>query len=125
MNPGGLPRPRKCAMRCALFTFLGLSLLAPSNAEGQKNCRKGIPCGNTCIAANKVCHVGTPSTPPTTSSTPARSDSTTVAPTTNTACVAPSRGHTYYRHGCTTATRLSPATFIYFGTEEDASRARY
>ena len=42
-------------MRCALFVFLGLSLLAVGNAEGQKNCRKGIPCGNTCIAANKVC----------------------------------------------------------------------
>ena len=24
-----------------------------------KNCRKGIPCGNTCISANKTCHIGT------------------------------------------------------------------
>ena len=112
-------------MRRALFTFLGLSLLAVSNAEGQKNCRKGIPCGNTCIAANKVCRIGTPSTRPTTSDTPATANSTAVAPTNNMAWVGSSRGHTYYQHGCTTAKRLSPANLIYFRTEEEAQRAGY
>ncbi len=112
-------------MRCALFTFLGLSLLVVSNAEGQKNCRKGIPCGNTCIAANKVCHIGTPSTPPTTTPTPARSDSTAVAQKDSMAWVASSRGHTYYRRGCKTANRLSRANLIYFRTEEEAQRAGY
>ena len=112
-------------MRRALFTFLGLSLLAVSNAEGQKNCRKGIPCGNTCIAANKVCRIGTPSTRPTTSDTPARSDSAAVAPKDNMAWVGSSRGHTYYRRGCGTANRLSPANLIYFRTEEEAQRAGY
>ena len=112
-------------MRRTLFTLLGLSLLAVCNAEGQKNCRKGIPCGNTCIAANKVCHVGTPSTPPTTSPAPARSDSTTVVPKDGMAWVASSRGHTYYRRGCSTANRLSPANLIYFSTEEEARKAGY
>ncbi len=111
-------------MRYALFTCLGLSLLAVSNAEGQKNCRKGIPCGNTCIAANKVCHVGTPSTAPT-ASPAAASDSTAVAPTNSMAWVASSRGHTYYRRGCSTANRLSSANLIYFQTEEEAQRAGY
>lgn len=27
-------------------------------SEAQKRCRKGIPCGNTCISAAKTCHVG-------------------------------------------------------------------
>src|SRR5207245_7339315 len=112
---------RRCAVRYALFTFL--SLLALSNAEAQKNCRKGIPCGNTCIAANKVCRIGTPSARPTTSPAPAPSDSTAVAPTNNTAWVASSRGHTYYRRGCSTANRLSPANLMYFRTEEEAQRA--
>ncbi len=112
-------------MRYALFTFLGLSLLAVSKAEGQKNCRKGIPCGNTCIAANKVCRVGSPSARPTTSPSPSVSDSTAVAPTNSTAWVASSRGHTYYRRGCSTANRLSPANVIYFRTEEEAQRAGY
>ena len=111
-------------MRCALFV-LGLSLLLVGNAEGQKNCRKGIPCGDTCIAANKVCRIGTPSTRPTTSPAPARSDSTAVAPADSMAWVASSRGHSYYRRGCTTAKRLSPANLIYFHTEEEAQRAGY
>jgi hypothetical protein len=108
-------------VHCALFTVLGLSLLIVSNAEGQKNCHKGIPCGNTCIAANKVCHIGTPSTPPTAS----RDDSTAVAQKDSMAWVASSRGHTYYRRGCTTAKRLSPANLIYFRSEQEAQRAGY
>jgi hypothetical protein len=109
-------------MRRALFTLLGLSLLAvASNADAQKNCRKGIPCGNTCIAADKVCPIGTPSSPPSTS----RSDSTAVTQKDSMAWVASSRGHTYYRRGCTTAKRLSPANLIYFRTEQEAQRAGY
>ena len=111
-------------MRYALFTFLGLSLLA-GNAEAQKNCRKGIPCGNTCIAANKVCRVGSPSARPTTPPSPIVGDSTAVAPANNMAWVASSRGHTYYQRGCSTANRLSPANLIYFRTEEEAQRAGY
>jgi|SRR5688500_10446608 len=41
---------------CALAT-IGSSL------DAQPNCKKGIPCGNSCIAANKVCRIGTQSTP--------------------------------------------------------------
>jgi len=111
-------------VRCALFV-LGLSLLLVGNAEGQKNCRKGIPCGDTCIAANKVCRIGTPSAPPTTSPTPATANSTAVATTSSVVWVASSRGHTYYRRGCSTANRLSPANLIYFRTEEEARRAGY
>ena len=40
-----------------LTLVLGLLLAVP--AEAQKNCTKGIPCGNTCISASKVCRVGT------------------------------------------------------------------
>ncbi len=55
-----------------LLRLLGLMLLVPSVLSAQKNCKKGIPCGNTCIAANKVCRVGTvPSTPAPASTTPA------------------------------------------------------
>jgi hypothetical protein len=34
--------------------------LAPGVAES-KNCRKGKPCGNSCIARSKTCRIGTPS----------------------------------------------------------------
>src|SRR6188768_2182155 len=31
-------------------------VLFSSSASAQPNCKKGIPCGNSCIAANRVCH---------------------------------------------------------------------
>jgi hypothetical protein len=30
---------------------------AASPAAGAPNCKKGKPCGKTCIATNKVCHI--------------------------------------------------------------------
>jgi len=120
-----LTRFFKTAVRRILFASLGLSLLVATNAGGQKNCRKGIPCGNTCIAANKVCHIGTPSTPPTAAPAQGTSDSTAVAQKDSRAWVASSRGHTYYRRGCKTANRLSRANLIYFSTDEEAQRAGY
>lgn len=33
-------------------------------AEAQKNCKKGIPCGNTRISATKTCRIGTSSSTP-------------------------------------------------------------
>lgn len=37
------------------LTILAALLISGSFAVEAKNCRKGIPCGNTCIAANKIC----------------------------------------------------------------------
>ena len=47
-------------MRYTAIAVLTLGLSAFS-LEAQKRCVKGIPCGNTCIAANKTCRIGTPS----------------------------------------------------------------
>lgn len=58
-----------------LLTLVFVLACLPSALAAQKNCKKGIPCGNSCIAADKVCRVGTPSySPPASStSTPSRS----------------------------------------------------
>ena len=32
--------------------------LAFTSFSHAKNCRKGIPCGNSCISANKTCRIG-------------------------------------------------------------------
>lgn len=45
-------------MRMLIVVLIGLSLSGPPVAEAQKKCVKGIPCGNTCISAKKVCRVG-------------------------------------------------------------------
>lgn len=47
-----------------LALILVLFLLFPSISNA-KNCRKGIPCGNSCISASKTCRIGTYSVAPT------------------------------------------------------------
>ena len=37
--------------------------LAPSVLTAQ-NCKKGIPCGHSCISASKVCHIQSTPVPP-------------------------------------------------------------
>jgi hypothetical protein len=63
------------------FSLLVLSALAltPSVSVAQPDCKKGIPCGNSCISASKVCRIGSPTTPtnPSTSPTAPRSSSGT------------------------------------------------
>lgn len=62
------------------FLALGVAfaIVTPAALEAQ-NCRKGIPCGNTCISASKICRVGrAPSAPvvaPQISSSPTGSSS--------------------------------------------------
>jgi hypothetical protein len=44
------------------FARIAVSLLAlvipAAGAEAQRNCRKGKPCGNSCIAINRACRIG-------------------------------------------------------------------
>jgi hypothetical protein len=51
----------------AVLTLWSLPL---GDAEAQRRCTRGKPCGNTCIAQNRTCHVGTPSATPTQEPTP-------------------------------------------------------
>ena len=54
-----------------MILVICLTLLGTTSLEAQRNCVKGKPCGNSCIAASKTCRIGTPSSTPTTS-TPRR-----------------------------------------------------
>lgn len=50
---------RNCFADPMRITALALALaLLPVPVFGAPNCRKGRPCGNTCIAASKTCHTG-------------------------------------------------------------------
>ncbi len=108
-------------MRHVIGLLLAAAVLAAAPAQAQKKCVKGIPCGNTCIAANKTCRVGTPAASPT------REPVSTAAPAVpaDARWVASSRGQVYYRIGCSGARNLSPANLIYFKTEEEAQKAGY
>lgn len=111
-------------MRRALLLAALALLLGAGSAAAQKNCRKGIPCGNTCISATKTCRTVTPASAPATAATAAVADTLT-SEVEEAPWVASSRGTTYYRNGCSTARRLSPANRIYFQSEEEAERAGY
>lgn len=65
-------------MRRVLFAVVVL-LVSPVAVEAQRNCSKGKPCGNTCIARDKVCRVGAP--PATTAPTPPASSRPSTAAT--------------------------------------------
>ena len=108
-----------------LVLLLAALLVLPVVADAQKRCVKGKPCGNTCIARNRTCRVGTP---PAASPRPqARSLGavTPAEPGDSLRWVASSRGQVYYKRGCSNANQLAAAKRIYFRTEEEARRAGY
>jgi len=104
----------------SLLVFLLLSVPV-GVATGQKNCRKGIRCGNSCIAANKTCRIGGPAT----TKVPETQPDSAAKPGTPALIgdwVGSSIGSTYYRAGCSGARKLSPKNLIYFKTEEEAQK---
>lgn len=48
----------------SLAIIVAISALSVYPVEA-RNCRKGIPCGNSCISANKTCRIGSSSAPST------------------------------------------------------------
>ena len=98
-------------------------LFFPDTAAAQRNCKKGIPCGNSCISADKVCRIGQapapkPSAEPTAQTLTSRASS--ISAPTNGPWVASVDGTVYYRSECATAMKLSEDERIYFDTEIDA-----
>lgn len=110
------------------FTVLAVALLvSASTAAAQRACKKGIPCGNTCISASKVCHIDAAPSKATTDSSVKDStkDTMTKSATTADAWVGSTKGNMYYRIGCSGANVLSPANRVTFKTEIDAQKAGY
>ena len=105
--------------------LVAVSLIAfPVVAAAQSQCVKGKPCGHSCIAVGRTCHVERPAyAPPETTWTAA--ESARADPGAGMSWVASSLGEVYYRRGCGNANRLSPENRVYFRTEEAAKRAGY
>jgi hypothetical protein len=110
--------------RLLLVSLLALFVL-PAAGFAQKRCKKGIPCGNTCIAATKTCRIGPTPAPQTTSPRRPLNSANTGREAAELPWVASSRGHTYYRRGCGGANKLSRDNLIYFKTEGEAQQAGY
>ena len=43
-------------MRYLAAVMIVFALAMPRTADAKPNCVKGKPCGNSCIAKDKVCH---------------------------------------------------------------------
>jgi hypothetical protein len=43
-------------MRYLAAVIMAVALAMPVIADAKPNCAKGKPCGNSCIAKDKVCH---------------------------------------------------------------------
>jgi hypothetical protein len=115
--------------RATVLLLVGLSW--PVWVHAQKNCKKGIPCGNTCIAANKVCRIGAISPAPAplidARATPEASVASLAVKDLNAPWVAFKDGSIYYRNvmGCEVARVPVRAERFYFKSEEDAKRAGF
>lgn len=116
-----------------VFTLLALASLAlPSSAQAQKRCTKGIPCGNSCIAANKVCRIGSSAPAPRAATAPPVVSTRRMAAVPEDSIGAPrqewvasKKGRTYYRVGCGGANGLAKKNVIHFATEDEALLAGY
>lgn len=116
---------RRWLFRSALILGAGAAMaaVAPAALEAQKVCTKGKPCGNTCIAANKTCRVGT-GTATQGNRAPAAAPATrSVQVPEGMQYAASTRGSTYYYVGCSGWRSLSPSNLRWFETREDAEKA--
>lgn len=148
MLAGSINRLFKASVLFTVLIFLSL----PS---WSKDCKKGKPCGNTCIPITSQCHIGS-AIPIYRSSTPPSSPPQPMQPLPAEES-AKSQGHAqsgiasepsiqlpascggdptwqwvssyadgiYFRAGCSAAQDLSPANRRYFPTEESAQAAGY
>jgi hypothetical protein len=118
-----------------VVSFLVLFAVS-TEAEAQKNCKKGIPCGNSCISASKTCRVGIsgsaapryePSAeraaPNYAAPAPPSYDSPDTERADSQGWVGLVNGKVYYRASCQAAKEL-PA-LIHFSTPAEAERLGY
>ena len=124
-------------MRRYLAFALVVLAVAPSGTAQAQNCKKGIRCGHTCIAATRTCHITSspdqPSTPasslaPSTNSRSPAAESyaasaATEPPASTHPYVALTRGSFYYRRSCDAAKELPKGQLVYFRSADEAENS--
>lgn len=82
------------------------------------NCKKGIPCGNTCIAANRTCRIES-------APQPARPQAPRAAPSGAALWIASEADRVYFAPGCPAAADISQENRRVFRDEQSAAAAGY
>ncbi len=112
------------AMRCAMVIGLAC-LLCGTRADAQRNCRKGIPCGNTCISATKTCRIGSgtrPAAKPNPSSTPKAQTLVAPADSAQWPWVADTIQRIYLASACIGTASLPASARMLFRREQEIQR---
>ncbi len=119
-------RHRTPASSWALVSGLALIMLAAPTVSEAQVCTRGKPCGNSCIARDRVCRAG-PGTARQGGSNPApvpaAAPSVTVPE--GATFVASSRGQVYYWVGCSAWRQLAQTNLRFFRTRAEAEAAGY
>lgn len=106
-----------------LILLFALLLTDAGAADAQKRCVKGIPCGNTCIAATSSCRVGTGNADQAPASARPTPSSSAVRIPPEAVYVASSRGRVFYPAACSAWRSLAPGNLIWFRSAEEAIAA--
>lgn len=130
------PATWEAAMRAMVLAML--VGLAWSTVAGAANCRKGIPCGNSCIAANRTCHLNRSAPPPATPKMQPRGSIAAPAAVAAPAAAvvqalpgapamwaASEADRIYFAPGCAAAQDLTPANKRFFPDEATAIAAGF
>jgi hypothetical protein len=116
----------------AVLAFFAFAPLQP--AWSGPNCKKGIPCGNSCIAANKTCRIG--ASGPSPSSSVASTSAAAAAPVTAPAAPKPAAepspewvgsiaDSVYFLASCAVAKDLARGNRRHFESEQEAQAAGF
>lgn len=126
-----------------IAAILSLVLVGGASPLAAQNCKKGIPCGHSCISASKVCRIGAAPAAPTyaprpvaTPQAPASPARSLVAPdtansgdppatTAESAWVGSFADGVYFRADCSAAQDLAPANRRLFRTHQEAEAAGF
>lgn len=140
-------------MKTRTWIVVAMCLAVASPAWAAPRCKKGIPCGNTCISASRTCHIGreapsttkstdslsTPAVAPAESAASAAAAATAVAATAAAAPLAASAlsssepdlwvgsiaDTVYFRASCSAARDLAVANKRDFTSEAEAQQAGF
>jgi hypothetical protein len=111
-----------------LAVAMALVLSWSAHAEAQRRCVRGIPCGNSCISASKICRKDqVPSVPARPAAQPLVAEPRVVGEMGDDGMpwVATAPGAFYYARHCEAARELPARIAVFFRTEEEAQRAGY
>lgn len=128
-----------CVNGAAIVFGLTAILLFCGDVAAAPNCKKGIPCGNSCIAANRVCHKTTdaakakeeapaPSAASSATSQPgggAAGTSNQAATAAGGEWVGSASDRVFLRAGCSASHDLAPSNRVQFPTEAAAIAAGF